>query len=161
MKERAMTLLDLLNQLDAALADTRLVFATAEGPILPGYHVTELRRLDATGIDCGGVVTSWREVVVQLLDGTGRDYMTVGKFRGILSKSFDRVDGLASAPMRVEFAHENQGLGMFIVADTDMREGVVTVTLAPDHAVCKPKLRALDTITASCCGAGQDRVACC
>lgn len=156
-----MTLSDLLDDLAGLPGSIPLVFATGDGPIAPGYHVTELRRVEATGIDCGGVTGAWREAVLQLLDGAGGHHMTVGKFRGILAMSLERLDGLAAAPLRVEFGHANAGLGMFSVGGVEAGDSAVTIALVPETAVCKPALRGAATGVSSCCGSGQVRVACC
>ena len=156
-----MTLSELIEELRPAPADSPLVFVTEQGPIAPGYHVTELRRADIKGIDCGGNTDEWREVILQLLDGVGRGHMPVGTFRGIVRKSLKEIDGLGVAPLRVEFAHGNAGLGMFAINRVTMTDGRATVSLTPEGAVCKPALRRAATLTSPCCGAGAPSMACC
>ena len=100
-----------LNTLRAALTeddlDRKLIFATVDGEIGAGYHVTELKLAEVQGIDCGANQRGWRETVVQLLDGHGREHMSVGKFTAILDQSIKALPGLGDASVRIEFAPRN------------------------------------------------------
>ena len=133
-----MTLNDLRSALEAAPAEAPIVFRTAAGDIGGGYHVTELRRADVAGIDCGGRQAHWTEATVQLLDGHGGDHMAAGKLRGILDKSLSAIPGLGDADVRVEFAPGNDGLGLFEFAAPRRQDGRVVIALNEARAVCKP-----------------------
>lgn len=129
-------------ELYAQLADLRpeddLVFETQSGVIGGGYHVTELRLSRSTAIDCAGGVTSSVGATLQLLDGYGDKFMPVGRFGTILKQSIVGVDGLGEAAMKVEFAHDNQGLGLFHI-DAIASEGArAVIRLTPDEALCRP-----------------------
>lgn len=155
-----MSLDEFLITLSDAPDESALVFATAQGDIGAGYHVTELRLAEVTGIDCGGVVSHWGEATLQLLDGGGRAHMQVGKFRSIAQRSIAKVAGLGSAPLRVEFAHGNAGLGLYGIGEVVMAAARSTVTLAPDRALCKPAVRALGPAGALCCVEEELSAAC-
>lgn len=156
-----MTLEELRGELHGADGDAPLVFATGDGTIGPGYHVTEFRQADVTGIDCGGTLSTWSEAVMQVMDGHGRSHMQVGKFLSILSKSLAQVDGLGDAPLRVEFAPGNAGLGLFAVDGVTAKADGATVTLAAEGAVCKPLMRAAAPIASACCGPKSAASVCC
>lgn len=145
-----MTLNDLLSHLDGYAAERALVFQTDGVRIGEGYHVTELRHVAATGIDCGGHVEQWEEARLQLLDGSGQDYMTVGKFRAIVEKSVARLPELGNASLKVEFAAQNQGLHVLSLSAPFERRGAVLIDLQASAAQCKPLQRAKSS--ASCCG---------
>ncbi|QPH53272.1 DUF6428 family protein [Pontivivens ytuae] len=132
---------DLLKS-DAALP---VIFATPEGEIGGGYHVTELTLADIRGIDCGGRQAQWREAGLELLDGPGGAHMTAGKLHAILRQSRMAVDGLAEAPLHVLFGHGNGTLGRYEVDGFARHGDRVEVRLSPGRARCKPML-------AACCG---------
>lgn len=156
-----MTLTDLLTALADAPQEAALVFVTSKGEIGTGYHVTELRHAEITGIDCGGVVSRWGEAILQLLDGGGRDHMAVGKFLAIAAKSITQVPELSAAPLRVEFAHGNAGMSIYALGEVAVVRGRAMVTLTPERALCKPAVRAFGPEAAHCCGAGAVETACC
>lgn len=137
-----------LNDVIAALSDapdtSPLVFTTAEGEVGAGYHVTELKLAQITGIDCAARVSKWTEASLQLLDGApldseeGRAHMPLGKFLGILRQSEWKVPGLGDAPLKVEFAHGNEGLRTFELGKPEITDDRVVIRLQGSHAVCKP-----------------------
>uniref|UniRef100_UPI003D7F5E3C DUF6428 family protein n=1 Tax=Pedobacter sp. TaxID=1411316 RepID=UPI003D7F5E3C len=44
-----------------------LQFQYAEGKfVAPNYHITEIKQAPIVSVDCGGVMNSWTEVIVQL-----------------------------------------------------------------------------------------------
>ena len=137
--------------LSASPVDARLIFETSEGPIGPGYHVTEWKLAHVQSIDCGARRDDWTEASLQLLDGDGGQHMTVGTFRGILAKSMTALPDLADAPFSVEFAPGNAGLRIFQANAPRLDADRVTVTLQDGGATCKPALTAIDA-TEGCCG---------
>ena len=143
-----MTIDDLTAALAALPADAPAVFATDEGPIGEGYHVTELKLARIDSIDCGGRMDGWTEAMLQLLDGAGRTHMSVGKLQGILDQSRRRIEGLGDAPLRVEFAPGNDGLCIYGAPAVAMTGGRAVLRLMPDRAACK---LAAEARRAGCC----------
>ncbi|GAA6182185.1 DUF6428 family protein [Shimia sp. NS0008-38b] len=145
----------LLAELQGQGADDPLVFVTDEGEIGAGYHVTELRHSQATGIDCGGVIETWQDARLQLLDGNGAAHMRVGKFCAIVEQSLTAVPELADVPLMVEFGHNNAALRLLSIANVAHESGRVVVQLGETGAVCKPQQRGLAALqagqTAACC----------
>lgn len=133
-----MTLDELLAATRSLPGDLPLVFATEDGPIGAGYHVTELKLANIVSIDCGARTSSWSESVLQLLDGQGRDHMPVGKFAAILAQSLRAVDGLGTGPTFVEFGHQNAGMQIFQPTAPERGSTAVTIHLEPVRAQCKP-----------------------
>ncbi len=132
--------------------DRKLIFATVDGEIGAGYHITELKLADVQGIDCGANQRGWRETVVQLLDGHGRAHMSVGKFAAIVDQSVKAVPGLGDAPVRIEFAPRNQGLHLYEIGGAERTEDALIVGLVDDRATCKPAgLNAGSAGEAACC----------
>lgn len=158
-----MTLADLLSELKALHADSALVFEANGEPIGAGYHVTELRHSESTGIDCGGTVERWSEARLQLLDGAGDAHMRVGKFVGILKQSLTRLPALADGSVMVEFAPKNVGLQLMELGQPIARDKSVFITLRATAAVCKPAHRAQSSgaATSGCCEGTTAMGACC
>lgn len=152
MKDVNMILDDLLAATRSLPPDLPLVFATDDGPIGAGYHVTELKLARIVSIDCGGRTSSWSETVLQLLDGNGRSHMQVGKFADILAQGIRNVDGLGDSPAFVEFGHHNAGMQIFRPNAPEMTDGAVILRLEAVRAHCKPALEATTAAPASGCG---------
>lgn len=155
-----MTLDDLITATRAFPPDTPLVFFTDDGSIEEGYHVTELKFARVSSIDCAAQTDAWSEAILQLLDGQGRNYMSTGKFAGILAQGARHIAGLGRAQLRVEFAHGNAGLQIYEPLAPKMFEGSVSLKLRPVTAQCRPAAVAKPNGTGeSCCGSTMS--ACC
>ncbi|MCK7612678.1 DUF6428 family protein [Roseibium sediminicola] len=158
-----MTCNTLLETLDTLPEDVPLVFATPEGEIGDGYHVTELKLAHVTGIDCGARMNTWSEATLQLLDGTGEGHMPAGKFAGILRQSIGKVSGLGDVPLQVEFAHDNRGKRLYRLETPEMTDGRIVIGLRDTRAHCKPALDMKTALgsSAGCCGSGAAESADC
>jgi len=147
-----MTLDDLLVAAQALPPERPLVFVTDDGPIGPGYHVTELKLARIVSIDCGARTSSWSETVLQLLDAQGRLHMPVSKFASILAQSVRKVDGLGASPAFVEFGHHNAGMQIFQPEEPELIDGEVVLRLHPVRAQCKPAFKATAAVHSGGCG---------
>ena len=158
-----MILNDLIDDLSGLPDEAALVFESSGGPIAGGYHVTELKHATVTSIDCGTRVAEWTEAALQLLDGNGGEFMTVGTFRTILARSVGSVAGLGDAPLHVEFAPGNAGMRIWQLSAPELRDSRVTIELSEDRAHCKPALetRALGSAAPNCCSTGPAAGSCC
>jgi len=141
---------DLLETLSAVPTARPLVFQTSEGDVGAGYHVTEFKHANVTGIDCGAHVSSWSEASMQLLDGEGREHMKLKKFTGILRKSIEQIDGMGDAPIRVEFAPGNDGMRTYEMKLPQILSEKVVIPLRELRAICKPAQEQGGT-----CGSGK------
>ncbi len=133
-----MTLNELLDQLKSIPANAALLFVTEQGEIGYGYHVTEFKRSQIAGIDCGGRKSEWMEASMQLLDGSGDKPMRVGKFIRILDHSIRQLAGLGRAPVHVEFAPGNIGMRTYEMTPPELVGDRVLVRLDENRALCKP-----------------------
>ncbi len=148
-----MTLNDVLTDLAEFPPEAELVFTANGTPIHGGYHVTEFQVAQIRSMTCGGDEDAWDEARIQLLDGHGtRNPMAVGKFRNITARVLGKFPEMADLPLSVEFAPDNEGLGIYRPDTPFFDNGTVTLPLRSGQAVCKAALA-----TTSCCGAG----ACC
>ena len=127
-----------------------------------GYHLTELRVAKINSIDCGGVADAWDEAQVQVLDGPGQEAMSAGKMMATLTRSVAEIDGLADAPLNVEFSPGNQGLGRYQFGAPREAEGFVTIPLMPMGPECKAMTRAFAKPAArECCAPAKAEARCC
>ncbi len=161
-----MTELTSVNDLTAYLkgrGDTDQVLFEAEGDAVGrGYHLTELRLAKISSIDCGGVADAWEEAQMQVLDAPGDVAMSAGKMAAILSRSAAEINGLADAPLNVEFSPGNDGLGRYRLGVPRAADGVVTLPLTPMVPECKAMSRAFAKPAAEeCCGPKRPVASCC
>ena len=151
-----MTPQELLTSLDAVGRDAPLIFVTENGPINAGYHVTEVKLASVRSLDCAARRSDWTEAQIQLLDGRGQDYMTVGKFTGILRKATTELVGLLEAPVKFEFSHGNKGLHILEPGRPIMGSHEVSLPLGEVNAACKPAVEvALASTNTGCYGGAQ------
>jgi len=149
-----MTFPELLTALRQCADDAPLVFETSGARISGGYHVTELRNAEVTGIDCGGQISRFQEARLQLLDGGGGAHMRVGTFRGIVEKSLTRLPELAEAPFLVEYGPGNRDLSLLRPGAPIAHDTEVVLPLQATTAECKPFERrrsAMPSATPACC----------
>lgn len=75
----------------------------------PGYHVTEVKAVTIEAMDCGGKAASWRETVIQLMDGSSGDaaggFMQGDKFLAIYDRVTNRISVRAEAEVRFEYGN--------------------------------------------------------
>ena len=162
MKGFVMTLNDLSKALAVADPDLPLIFDAPGGRTSPGYHVTELKLGTEDSIDCGGQRDSWQEVKLQILDGQGDSYMSVGRFRSIATRSVAAIDGLGDHDLSVEFAVGNDRLEILTLNAPEIEKGAVIVPLGRQQAACKPRLRAAAALSGATAQPGSGAaVACC
>lgn len=138
-------------------SDAPLVFQTRDHTIKGGYHVTELKVAEMTGIDCGGKITRWSEASMQIMDGFGGPHMPVGKFLGLLGHSIRSVQGLGDEAAFVEFSPMNVGLRSYQIGSVSLQDNRVIIALKDRGPMCKAAERvavpAAEVVAkATCCG---------
>lgn len=153
-----MKLSALAKHLDGLPADLPVVFFTENIAIGAGYHLTELKAAQVSGIDCGGNINHFHEVTMQLLDGQYGRHMSAQKLRSILKHSLRELPDLDWADIKVEFSPNNEGLQVFSLGDPLTTEFEIRLPLAPEGAVCKPALAAGATCGPLTC---ETQTSCC
>ncbi len=158
---KTMTLAGLIQQLEP-FTNHALSFRLGDDDIGSGYHVTELKQASIKSIDCGGRTDAWDETVLQLLDGSGGTHMPVAKFVAIARKSDETLPGLATAPMFVEYAPDNQGLRRLKITGLAQHDDRAVIVLEEDRAACKPFVDWQNAMAASdCCANPAQQSKCC
>ncbi len=155
-----MTINDFLQTLADKPTDAPVVFATKQGEISGGYHVTELKLAHVTGIDCGARQAEWVEASIQLLDGGGGAHMEAGKLSNILEQSKRHVKGLGEADVHFEFAHNNAGLQRYNMQSSIEANGRVEIHLDTQRAICKPAQDHIYASGSDCCGENASKCGC-
>lgn len=160
-----MTGLASVNELTSFLkgrSDKDQVLFEAEGDeVGRGYHLTELRLATISSIDCGGVADAWGEAQMQVLDAPGEEAMSAGKMTAILTRSAAEIEGLADAPLNVEFSPGNLGLGRYRLGAPRAADGFVTIPLTSMGPECKAMTRAYQKPDDAACNANQTPAAAC
>jgi hypothetical protein len=140
----------------AAHADKALVLAYDDGQRLrSGYHVTEVKAGSFVTLDCGGNPDAWQETVLQVEDiplTEGDMSMTVAKFRTILEKVGSRVPLDHGARLTWEVSKPGDPMQVYDMGGIEIDRDQVVAHLAPRPAICKPRHRAEQAKTATCCG---------
>ncbi len=153
---------ELTSYLKGRNASDQALFEVEGDQVGRGYHLTELRVAKINSIDCGGVADAWDEAQVQVLDAPGQEVMSAGKMTAILTRSVAEIDGLADAPLNVEFSPGNQGLGRYQFGAPREAEGFVTIPLMPMGPECKAMTRAFAKPAArECCAPAKAEARCC
>jgi hypothetical protein len=129
-----------------------------------GYHVTEVKAGSFVTLDCGGNPDAWQETVLQVEDipsVDGREMMTAGKFRKILSQVDRKVRLDHDARLTIEIGQPGEAMRVFDIADLAIHDDAATLTLGVRAAICKPRHRAQQADAASCCSSSSKAAGCC
>ncbi|CUX13998.1 MULTISPECIES: DUF6428 family protein [Agrobacterium tumefaciens complex] len=141
----------------AETPDLPLVFLYDGKTVKLGYHVTEVKAGQFSALDCGANPEAWAEIFVQLWDVEDgeRTHMTAGKFSAIISKVSEHVRLDGSVKLTFEVSDGIQPMQLFCADEPVEADGVLTISLVPRPASCKPRDRWVAEGTARttvCCG---------
>jgi hypothetical protein len=148
-----------LDRLRAARPDQQLVFQLDRALLVEaGYHVTEIKAVTYSTMDCGGVADQWKETVIQLWnpgDESERDYMTATKFLAIYDRVAEHIPVSDNAEVRFEYGDMRRAAVSYHVERLESREALILVHLQAPAVTCKARDRKKASTTAvqtSCCG---------
>jgi Family of unknown function (DUF6428) len=150
---------EFLDLLRAAKPDQQLVFQLDQAVLVEtGYHVTEVKAVTYSTMDCGGVANKWNETVIQLWnpgDEPEREYMTVKKFLAIYDRVAEHIPVSDNAEVRFEYGDMRRAAASYHVEGLESRETLILVHLRAPVVTCKARDREKASMTAaqsSCCG---------
>ena len=107
----------------------------------PGYHVTEVKAVTIEAMDCGGKAASWRETVIQLMDGTAEEaqagFMTNRKFLAIYNRVTSRIPVRDEAEVRFEYGNDRSPALQYHVSQIETQNERVIVHLQTPGVQCK------------------------
>lgn len=125
-----------------------------------GYHLTEVKQVTYSTMDCGAMSHRWHETQFELwappVAGSrpGRAPMPADKFLRIIDRVEQTLalDGAAEA--RIHARLGDHPAALYDVASVVATDGELTVSLTPDRTRCKAAERRLGELTGGCCGLG-------
>lgn len=150
---------EFLDLLRTAKSDQQLVFQLDQAVLVEtGYHVTEVKAVTYSTMDCGGVADKWKETVIQLWnpgDEQEREYMTVKKFLAIYDRVAEHIPVSDNAELRFEYGDTHRAAASYHVERLESRQALILVHLRAPAVTCKARDRKTVSTTAaqsSCCG---------
>lgn len=144
--------------------DLHLQFEYEAGKFVDrSFHVTEIKQAPIVSVDCGGVMNSWTEVIVQLweppvseTDGS----MLVSKALKIVNLVEKSLPLHPNAVVKIEFGNSKFDTRQMYPAEFLAKGDNFTVSLLPDFTQCKARVREQACGTspsASCCGPAPEK----
>ena len=134
-----------LDRLRGAKPDQQVVFQLDQAVLVgAGYHVTEVKAVTYSTMDCGGVADSWDETVIQLWnpgDEPERGYMTVKKFLAIYDRVVEHIPVSDNAELRFEYGDAHRAAASYHVERLESREALILVHLRAPAVTCKARDR--------------------
>jgi hypothetical protein len=132
-----------LDRLRGAKPDQQVVFQLDQAVLVEtGYHVTEVRAVTYSTMDCGGVADQWKETVIQLWnpgDEPEREYMTVKKFLAIYDRVAEHIPVSDNAEVRFEYGDMYRAAASYHVERIESREALILVHLRAPAVTCKAR----------------------
>lgn len=121
--------------------ELHLQFQYEEGKFVDrAFHITEIKQAPIVSVDCGGVMNSWTEVIVQLWEPQHRETdrsMQVSKALKIVNLVERSLPLDPAAVVKIEFGNSKFDTRQMypgeFVTDTDS----FTINLVPDFTQCK------------------------
>lgn len=136
-----------------------LQFQFAEGQwVDASYHITEIKQAPIVSVDCGGVMNSWTEIIIQLWEPAVKDAeraMSVGKALSIIDIVERKLALNPSGIVKIEFGNSKFDTRQ-MYPDALIPEGEnLIVNLTPDFTQCKAIGRG------GSCGTKENGAECC
>lgn len=104
------------------------------------YHITEIKQAPITSVDCGGVMNSWTEIIIQLYEPeNGRQLraMKVQKALDIINLVEKALPLIADAIVKIEFGNAEFDTRQLLPAGLLVDGDHLIVDLRPDTVQCK------------------------
>ena len=139
-----------------------LVLRSGAETVLPGFHLTEVKRVSYETVDCGAMPHRWFESQFEISASAARgtaphtEYMPAGKFLRIVERVEAQLPLEAESTARVFVALGNDPAALFDIASISASDGRLWVELLPDRTRCKAAERQAGSGGGSCCGSGPE-----
>jgi hypothetical protein len=139
-------------------SDLHLQFQYEEGRFVDSsYHITEIKQAPIVSVDCGGVMNSWTEIIVQLWEPSVKEVdrsMKVGKALKIVNLVEKTLPLNPGATVKIEFGNSKFDTRQMYPGDFMADQEAFTVKLVPDFTQCKALTRN------QCCGTSSAEASC-
>lgn len=105
------------------------------------YHLTEVKNVQFSSVDCGGKPNNWKETHIQLWESPRElektDFLTVSKALSII----ERVDSInplwLETEVKIEFGNENFHTSIMDVSSYYVKENQLIIKLFSVKTACK------------------------
>ena len=121
--------------------DKVLQFQYAEGQYVDvSYHITEIKQAPIVSVDCGGMMNSWTEIIVQLWEPSVTETdqaMKVSKALSIISLVEKSLPLDPLGVVKIEFGNSKFDTRQMYPSDFILEGDLFTINLAADFTQCK------------------------
>jgi hypothetical protein len=104
------------------------------------YHITEIKQAPIVSVDCGGVMNSWTEIIVQLWEPEGQSKeraMDVSKALAIINLVEKSLPLNPLGTVKIEFGNSQFDTRQLYPSGFALTDGNLTIDLRPDTVQCK------------------------
>jgi len=129
------------------------------------YHITEIKQAPIVSVDCGGVLNSWTEIILQLwepIDEPQEKAMKVSKALSIINLVERSLPLNPIGIVKVEFGNSAFDTRQMVPNNFIISEGNMIVDLRPDAVQCKAIERGGSCGTtdtgAECCAPAKPKI---
>jgi len=139
--------------------EQHLQFQYAEGKLVDAsYHITEIKQAQIVSVDCGGVMNTWTEIIVQLWEPAQQDSdreMKVSKALSIISTVEKVLPLNPLGTVKIEFGNSQFDTRQMYPGEFTVSGENLIVNLSPDFVQCKAIERG------GSCGTNEKGEECC
>jgi hypothetical protein len=125
--------------------DLDLQFQYAEGKVVDAaYHITEIKQAPITSVDCGGVMNTWTEIIVQLWvpeNGDQARSMKVSKALSIVNIVEKMMPLDPNGTVKIEFSNSEFDTRQMFLNEINASGDCLIIDLRPDAVQCKAQTR--------------------
>lgn len=118
-----------------------LQFQYAEGKFVDAsYHITEIKQAPIVSVDCGGVMNSWTEIIIQLWEPSVKDSeraMQVKKALSIVNLVEKTLPLNPIGIVKIEFGNTEYDTRQMYPGNITIEGDNLIVDLTPDFTQCK------------------------
>ncbi|MGB4398543.1 MAG: DUF6428 family protein [Daejeonella sp.] len=118
-----------------------LQFEYAENKLVEAsYHITEIKQAPIVSVDCGGVMNSWTEIIVQLWEPGEKQQeraMKVRKALSIIEVVENKLALNPQATVKIEFGNSQFDTRQMFPGEIKIEGENLIVDLRPDAVQCK------------------------
>jgi len=104
------------------------------------YHITEIKQAPIVSVDCGGVMNSWTEIIVQLWEPEIKDSeraMQVYKALSIINLVEKSLPLNPSGTVKIEFGNSAYDTRQMYPGSITVKDENLIISLMPDFTQCK------------------------
>jgi hypothetical protein len=117
-----------------------LQFQYADGKwIDASYHITEIKQAPITSVDCGGVMNTWTEIIIQIYEPANEQLraMKVNKALSIIQLVENTLPLNETAMVKIEFGNSEFDTRQMLPREITIDGDNLIVNLQPDAVQCK------------------------